>query len=162
RVQGEDDVDQRDLQDEAHEAGFGGATTFMAALLAYDAVPDFQGALEQQEQAAEEQDQIASRDTLAPDGEQVIGQAHDPGDREQQQDARTHRQRQAKEARPGLLMLGQTRDQVGDEDDVVDAQNDFQGGQGQVSHPEFWVGEPFQNESGPALESDHFSDAPAM
>src|SRR5690606_5767377 len=126
RVQGEDDVDDRDLQDDAGEAGLGGAAPRVAFLLALDAVPDFQRALEQQEQAAEEQDQVAARDALAHHREQVGGQAHHPGDRQQQQDARAHGQGQADKARPGLLVLGQARNQDGNEDDVVDAQDDFQ------------------------------------
>src|SRR3990167_3826723 len=42
-------------------------------------------------------------------------------------------------------MLGQTADQDRDKDDVVDAEDDFQGGQGQKRDPEFGVGQPFHH-----------------
>ena len=48
---------------------------------ALNAVPDFHRALEQQKQAAEKQDQVTPGHTVLEYGEQVIGQAHDPGDR---------------------------------------------------------------------------------
>ena len=118
-----------------------------AALLlffrAFQAVVDLHGALEQQEQAAEEEDQVTPGDALAEQVEQVGGQAHDPGDREQQQDPRAHGQGQAEEARLRLLGRRQAPDQDRDEDDVVDAEDDFQGGQGQERDPDFRTGEPF-------------------
>src|SRR5690606_21221219 len=144
RIQREDDIDHRDLQDDPDESGLH-RTACAARLLflALDAVPDFHGALEQQEQATEEQDQITPGNPVIHDGEQVVGQAHDPGDRQQQQDPRAHRQRQTEEARLGLLLLGQARYQDRDEDDVVDTEDDFQGGQGQERDPDFRAAQPF-------------------
>src|SRR5690606_29190521 len=144
RVQREDDIDNRDLQDDADEAGLYRRTAVsLLFFLAFHAVPDFHGALEQQEQTTEEQDQIAPGNTLTQYGEQVASQSHDPGDRKQQQNARPHRQRQAEETRLGLLLFRQPADQDGDEDDVVDAKDDFQGSQSQKRDPDFRVAKPF-------------------
>ena len=63
RIQREDDVDHCDLQDDANETRLGRAAGGLF-FLAFDAVPDFQGALEQQEQAAKEQDQVTPRYAL--------------------------------------------------------------------------------------------------
>ncbi|MNO94906.1 hypothetical protein D3C76_865350 [compost metagenome] len=125
----------------------------VTALGAFQAVVDLHGALEQQEQAAEEEDQVASGNTLAEDMEQVGGQAHHPGDRQQQQDARAHRQRQAEEARFRLLRGGQAGNQDRDEDDVVDAEDDFQGSQGKKGNPDFRASEPFHSFRFPSGDS---------
>ncbi|MNQ29842.1 hypothetical protein D3C85_431650 [compost metagenome] len=145
RVQREDDVDDGDLHDDAHEA-IGLAARTLRLLFAFQAVIDLRRALEQQEQAAEEQDQVASGKALAEDLEQVGGQAHHPADRQQQQDPRAHGQGQAEEARLRLLGLGQATDEDRDKDDVVDAEDDFQCGQGQKRDPEFRAGQPFHRD----------------
>ena len=72
--------------------------------LAFEPVVDLVGALAEQEQAADDQDQIAARDLLADDREQRLGQPDDPGEREQQQDARHHRPEQAEPPRARLLI----------------------------------------------------------
>jgi hypothetical protein len=62
--------------------------------------------------------------------EQIVGEAHDPGDRQQQEDSRDHGQCQAENPRAWLHRFGHPADQDRDHDDVVDAQHDFQGSQG--------------------------------
>src|SRR5690606_13239607 len=108
RIQREDDVDYRDLQDYAHEPGLD-RTARGGLILDFplDAVPDLHGALEQQEQTAEEQNQVATRNTHLENREQIFGETHDPGNRQQQQNPRAHRQSQAEETRLGLLLFGQ-------------------------------------------------------
>jgi len=68
-----------------------------AALLVERVAHDGDGALErvlgQQEQPAGDEDQVPSGDLAAQHAEQRGGQAHDPGQREQQQDPRDHRAR---------------------------------------------------------------------
>src|SRR5690554_434946 len=69
---------------------------------AFDAVPDFQRAFQQQEQAAANQDDVTTGNTDAKDTEQVMGQAHHPGQGQQEQDAGYHRQHDAEKASFGL------------------------------------------------------------
>jgi hypothetical protein len=58
-----------------------------------------------------------------------VGEAHDPGDGEEQQDAHAHRGEQAGAPRLALLIDRQLARQDGDEDDVVDAQHHLQEGE---------------------------------
>ena len=56
---------------------------------------------------------------------------HDPGQREQQQDAHPHRAAQPDRPPALLLFLRQLADQDRNEDDVVYAKNDFEKGEGE-------------------------------
>ena len=67
---------------------------------ALERVVDLEHALRQQEQAADEQDEVAPGDS--PDHRQWnqrLDEPREPDDREQQRDARQHRERQAGDAR---------------------------------------------------------------
>ena len=72
-------------------------------LLALELVVDLVRALPHQEEAAEDQDQVAPGDLSADHGEQRLGEPDDPGQREQQQHARDHGAEQADAAGPRLL-----------------------------------------------------------
>ncbi|MNP30402.1 hypothetical protein D3C76_1234710 [compost metagenome] len=104
---------------------------------------DLLGAFPQQEQATEEQDQVAPGDAMAEDLEQVGSQAHDPGDRQQQEDARDHGQGQAEDPGTWLHVLGHAADQDRDHDDVVDPEHDLKRGEGEKGNPDFRAGQPF-------------------
>ena len=75
------------------------------ALLAFELVVDLVGRLGDQEQPAREQDEIAAGDLLAEHGEQRTGQPHDPGDRQQHEDAHDHGQAEAEASGAGALVL---------------------------------------------------------
>ena len=81
------------------------AATFARGVpfLPFEPVVDLVGALPEQEEPAQDQDQVAAGDVLAEHGEQRRGQPDDPGQREQQQDARAHRQQQPDAPRLRLL-----------------------------------------------------------
>jgi hypothetical protein len=66
-----------------------------------------------------------------------LGQADDPRQHQQQADAHEHRQEQAEPAGELLLLARQFVDQDGDENDVVDTQDQFQRGQGEKGDPDF-------------------------
>ena len=57
--------------------------------------------------------------------------------REQQQEARDHGERQADDARPFALMHRQGGGNDGDDDDIVDPENDLEAGQGQEAQQGF-------------------------
>ncbi|MNJ16789.1 hypothetical protein D3C77_110550 [compost metagenome] len=115
----------------------------MGFIFAFQAVVDLLGAFPQQEQATEEQDQVATGNTLVEHHKQVGGQTHDPGDRQQQEDSGDHSQGQAENPGALLHVLGHAADQDRDHDDVVDAENDLKGRQGKKGNPDFWAGQPF-------------------
>ena len=83
RVQGEHDVDDRDLDDGVEEVAALARRLVVAFIFTFQRVVHLLRALPQQEQTTEEQDQVAPGNTLAEHFEQVGGEAHDPGDRQQ-------------------------------------------------------------------------------
>jgi hypothetical protein len=99
--------------------------------------------LPQQEQATEQQHQVTAADADAEDVEEVGLEAHDPAEREQQQQARDHGEAQAQAAGLVAHVGGQAADQDGDEDDVVNAEDDFQGGQHRKGDPDVGVEQEF-------------------
>ena len=143
RVQGEHDVDDGDLDNGVDELATGAFGLVLGFIFTFQGVVHLLGAFPQQEQATEEQDQVATGDALAKHHEQVGGQLHDPGDRQQQQDARDHGQRQAEDPSACLHMLGHAADQDRNHDDVIDAQDDLKGRQGEEGNPDFRIGQPF-------------------
>src|SRR3546814_15300055 len=68
-----------------------------------------------QEQTTEEQDQVTAGNALAEHFEQVGGQAHDPGDGQQQQDPRDHGQGQTEDPGACLHVLRSEERRVGKE-----------------------------------------------
>jgi hypothetical protein len=100
---------------------------------------DFVRGLVEQEQAAEQEHQVAPADGLAEHREQIGRQAHHPAEREQEQQARQHREAQPQLAGLVALLGRQAADQDRDEDDVVDAQDDFQGGEHREGDPDVRV-----------------------
>ncbi|MNV85287.1 hypothetical protein D3C71_1792290 [compost metagenome] len=106
----------------------------------FEPLVQFHRRLEQQEQAADQQDQVAAGERVVEYGEQRRGEPHDPGQRGQQ--AQSHQQRQAQADEAGLVTL------VGrklvrkdrDEDEVVDAEDYFENDKCGKTHPDCWVG----------------------
>jgi hypothetical protein len=68
---------------------------------------------------------------------------HHPGQREQQREARHHREAEAEPPCPVALRFGQPADQDRDEDDVVDAENDLERHQHKEGNPDVGVQQGF-------------------
>ena len=101
------------------------------AFFAFELVVNLDGRLPQQEQAAADEDEIAAREAVIERGEERLGEPHDPGEREEQQDAHAHRAAEAERPRALLLFFRQLADEDGDENDVVYAENDFEKREGE-------------------------------
>ncbi|MCY1499837.1 hypothetical protein D9M68_338650 [compost metagenome] len=112
---------------------------------ALHALMQFHRALEEQEQAAQDQDQVAAGYLRAQQREQGFGQRDDPGDARQQAQAHNHCQRQADQARAVALRRRQLVRQDGDEHQVVDAQHNFKHDQRRQAEPGGGVGHPIEN-----------------
>ena len=82
---------------------------------------------------------------MLQDRKQGAGQTHHPGQGQQQEQPGDHGQRQAQDPRAVALVLGQPAYQDGNEDDVVDTQDDFQGGQGHQGQPGLGAVDPFEH-----------------
>jgi hypothetical protein len=128
-----------------HHRGEAGVFHRPAALrgAALDPLVQFHGRLEQQEQPAQQQDQVASRQVHAAEREQRLGQRDDPRNHGQQADPHQQCQRQAEQARAVALLRGQLFGKDGDEDQVVDAEDDLEHDQGREAYPDVRVEQPF-------------------
>ena len=140
RVEREHDVEQRDLNE--HRCEGRPAPHVPAPFLALELVVDFLGALPHQEQPPGEQDQVAPGIRMAEQREQGLGEVHDPGDGQEQQNPRPHRDRQPEGAGALLLRLGQPARENRNEDDVVDAEDDLERREGEEGDPGFGGGDP--------------------
>ena len=111
-----------------------------AGLLArFDLNEDFVRGLVQQEEATQQQHKVTSADALVHDRKQVSRQAHHPAQRKQQQQPRHHGEAQAQPPRLVAPVRRQPTHKDGYEDDVVDAQYDFQRGQHRKRYPDVGV-----------------------
>ena len=102
---------------------------------------DLEHALGEQEQAAEQQHHIPPREAPAGELQPGLHQTREPHDREQQDDARQHRQRESAKARPVLQPRRQPLYQDGEKDDVVDAEDDLEERERDERHPAPRIGD---------------------
>src|SRR5262249_19841918 len=119
----EHDVEQDDLHDGGDKDA--AASQRLRYVDHLQLVVDLPRGLEDEEETAREQDEVASGHAAPQDLEEGTGEAHDPRDREQQADAHADGEDEAEPAREALLPGGEAADQDGDEDDVVDAEDDL-------------------------------------
>jgi hypothetical protein len=101
-----------------------------------------------QERAARDQHDVAPGDVEAGEGEHRLGEADDPGEREEQGHAPEQRQREPDLARHALLVLGQAPRDDREEDQVVDAEHDLERRQRQEARPHLVVGQKLQHRAG--------------
>jgi hypothetical protein len=146
RIQREHNVDEPNLDDRANEARVLDLVALASRSL--ETMVNLERRFREQEQAAADQNQVAARDVDVEHAEQRLLQPHDPRQEQQQQDARAHREAEAKEPRALPLRLGQAPDENADEDDVVDAENDLEQRQRRKRNPRFWRSDPLHRGSG--------------
>ena len=107
----------------------------------FDRGVHFVRGLVDQERATGDQDEIFPGEIEAEGGNGRLGEADDPADDQQQQNAEDQGQRQAELAGPIRLLLGEAGDQHRDEHDIVDPQHDLHDRQGTKSDPGVWIGQ---------------------
>lgn len=100
-------------------------------------------ALKEQEEAADDQYQISSRDRISKDGEERRRQTHHPREREEQYHAHHESEREPDETRTRLILFRKTSRQDRDEDDVVNAQDKLEQRKRQERDPNIRVKNPF-------------------
>src|SRR5215813_3310948 len=103
------------------------------------------GALGNQEKSADYEDEIAPGNLLVKKCKKRGGETDHPSNRKKQDNAHYHRQAQTEKAGCGLLRGRQFAGKNGDEDNVIDAENDFQSEQRGKSHPSVWIHEPIHD-----------------
>ena len=104
---------------------------------------DLLRALVEQEETAARQNQVTPGKAVAADREDRRRQPHQPGNGGQQREPHEQGERKPYAARTGLQMRGQPPGHDGDEDEIVDAQNDFENREGQKARPDLRVEQPF-------------------
>src|SRR3712207_6549422 len=137
RVQREDHVEEDYLHQDAAEGGLDPSAA--VSFFALEVLVDLEGALAEQEEAAQDQDQVAPGDLLAQDRKERRGEPDDPAEGQNQQDAHDQRQPETEAPGEGLPLLGQLVNEDGDEDDVVYPEHDLQGQQREESDPDLGI-----------------------
>ncbi len=99
----------------------------------------------EKKQAATGQDDIPPGDRLAEKIEQGAGQADDPGDGRQQGQAADQRQDETKLPRPVLPFRRQSAGKNGNEHQVIDAKNDFEGRKSRQACPNLRIDQPIHD-----------------
>src|SRR5262249_47515156 len=118
----------------------------LLTLFAFKAAMDFVGALADQEQTPDDQHEVTPRNLRANDGEERRREPDDPAEREEQQDAGDHGEREAGLAGLFALIRRQLAGEDRDEDDVVDAENDLEHRKRDKADPRLRVRQPFHCE----------------
>ena len=113
-----------------------------------DVLVDLLRRLDQQEQTAGEQHEIAPRHAVIEDGEDRRGQPDQREQRREEGNAEDQRQRQPDLPRPLGLLLRQFADDDRDEHDVVDAEDDLEHGQRHEAGENGWIGDPRDDRHG--------------
>ena len=101
----------------------------------FQTVVNLVGGFGQQEESAHYEYQIPAGNLLAEHAEPGVHQADDPGQAEQQGEAGEHGKADSQRSGEIPLSLRQPAYQDGDEDDVIDAQHDFERQKGRQRHP---------------------------
>ncbi len=100
-------------------------TRRLGGVLGLELVVDLPRGLPDQEEAPAQEDEIASGEGVPADREEGAGQPHQPGNREEEPDADQEGQPDSEPPGQRLLGAGQAGGEDGDEDDVVDAEDDL-------------------------------------
>jgi hypothetical protein len=142
RIHADPDIQQHDLNDHGGETrGAGGVAASL--VLAFQVVVDLRRSLAQQKQPADDQHEVADGDVELRDREQRVGQCRDPGDRSEQRQPSDQGQRQPDLSATGLSLRRQAARHDRDENDVVDAEHDFERCQRQKARPGLGICEEF-------------------
>ena len=142
----EDHVKDQDLH---HRREEGDGADRGALFVPLEHVVRLHRALDQQEQAAADQHQVAPGQLEAENRQDRLGQADDPGQAEQERDAAEQRQRQADLACQPLLVLGQAPRDDRQEDQVVDAEHDLERGEREQARPGVRIGKELHHARSP-------------
>ncbi len=144
RVEREDDVEQPDLDDDRPEGG-GAHRLRLGGVLDLELVVDLDRRLPDEEEATGEQDEVAPGDAVAHHREQVAGQPHHPADGEEEPEPRHEGDDEPQLAGLRLLLPREAAGEDGEEDDVVDAQDDLHEGERRERDPGLGGAEQFEH-----------------
>jgi hypothetical protein len=116
-----------------------------SVLLALQFLMNFMGALGDQEQAADNENEVATGNLLVKNSKKRGCEADNPSNRKKQYNAHHHRQAQTEKAGLGSLRHRQFAGKNGDKDNVIYAKNDFQSEKRSKSQLRVWIHQPIHN-----------------
>ena len=145
-VQGEHGIEHHDLRHHQPETRVH-AVLDMHAHGAFEALMQLGRGLEQQKQAARQQDQVATGKGFAQNREQWRCEGDQPGHHTEQAEAHDDRKTQADDAGLVTLMRGKFVCQNGNENQIVDAEDHLENDQGDQRDPYRWVQQEFHKPS---------------
>ncbi|CUX52098.1 hypothetical protein AGR13a_Lc110331 [Agrobacterium genomosp. 13 str. CFBP 6927] len=157
-IQREDGIEHDDLHDDLPEDRMDHLALFRFVVTLQPLV-QLHRSLGEKESATENEDEIASGEGEFCDGEERPCQRNDPGNRKQQQDAHDERQGQADEPRPVALVRRQLVGEDRNEDEVVDAEDNFEDDKSNEADPDVRICEEFHGQ-GPLWERVRTRKAP--
>ena len=146
RVEGKHDVDDRDLQNNAHQAGCRNCLAGRLLRFTFHRVVNFGRCLRHQEKAAGEQQEVAPGDLVLAEIEDGLRERHDPCGGGQKKQTGHNRCAEAEPPPELLLMGGQPRSEDRQENEIVDAENDLEDRQRCEACPVFWLQEKIEHE----------------
>ena len=150
-------VDDDDLEDHPEERA-GAALPLAWPVRGFHLGMNLVGRLRDQEQPAADQDDVAPREGHAAHAEDRLGQADQPHQQAEQEDAENEREREPDLPRALRLRLGNASDDNRQEDDVVDAEHDLERRQRQQRRPCFRTGQEFDHD----LSDRNSRNAPSL
>ena len=141
-VDGEDGVEEENLGDDHPEArrspafGFGVGERF-------EAFVEFRRGLEEEKDAASEQNEVPPGKRMPPNREDRGRERDKPG--HDGKEPQTHHEREAESGVQCTVLLcdGELLGEDGNENEIVDAEDDFQNDEGEKSNPEGGIKEKF-------------------
>ena len=96
---------------------------------------NFLHAFPDQEKSAKEHHEVFSREAMTEQREQWVDELGEQKNEAQKDDARDECEHEADVPRTGLLLGREFSGEDGDEDDVVHAEDNFEDGEGEETHP---------------------------
>ena len=124
-IYGEDGVQDDNLGDDLPEDSMMLGVLVRIEDLSLQAFVHFHGALEEQEYAAYDEDDVAPGEVMPHQGHDGLGQGDHPGYAGKQRQAGDQGKAQAQHKGMAALGGGQGGGEDGDEDDIVDTKDDF-------------------------------------
>jgi hypothetical protein len=145
RIEREDDVDHRDLRDDGGERR-PRRSRDRVFLVGLHLRVDLARRLEEQEEAAAQEDQVAPRELERPEGRDRLREPDDPREQREEHEAGEERKREAHLARGGAAFLGQAVREDRDEEQVVDPEHDLEADERDEAHPDLGIRDPRERE----------------
>ena len=128
-IEAEDDIESDDLSDDGGEGGFG-ACGGVGGAVVFGGGVDLVGGFSDEEDAAGEEEGVADGVPVPEEGDDWFGEPDEPTDGPEEGEAGDEGDDETDASRAGSLVLGEPGGKDSEEDEVVNAEDDFERGEG--------------------------------